>query len=356
MDLSQRLSLSYYKTIAAINETHNVYLVQHQETQKIYIKKILDIYNLHIYEYLRSHPIIGIPRIYNIYEENNRLTIIEEFVSGTSLQELIDAKALSVDFIVQFMCELCDILESLHFLNPPIIHRDIKPSNIIITPYNHVILVDFNAAKYLTNKSASDTVLLGTKGYAAPEQYGFGSSTPQTDIYALGILLKELSSALLVPTSIFDSIISQCTQMNPSDRIEDVHKLKEELEKLRGEGTANPQFTKPTARKNFAPPGFRTRTPWKILTAAITYLFIFFLSLTLEVKDATSVQRWIERFFCLLTMLSIVFCCFNYCNIQRFMPLCTNKRRSTRYLGILLLNIEVIFSLLTIMTILLSIF
>ena len=356
MDLSQRLSLSYYKTIAAINETHNVYLVQHQESKKIYIKKILDIYNLHIYEYLRTHPTIGIPKIYNIYEENNQLTIIEEFISGTSLQELIDAKALSIDFIVRFMSELCDILKSLHFLNPPIIHRDIKPSNILITPYNHVVLVDFNAAKYLTNKSTPDTVLLGTKGYAAPEQYGFGSSTPQTDIYALGILLKELSSALPAPTSMFDPIINQCTQMNPSDRMENVHKLKAELDKLTRQSTANPQFIKPAARKSFAPPGFRTRTPWKALTAVITYLFIFLLSFTLEVKNVTFVQLWIERIFCLLTMLSIVFCCFNYCNIQHFMPLCTNKRRTIRYLGILLLNIEVIFSLLIVMTILVSIF
>ena len=356
MDLSQRLSLSYYKTIAAINEAHNVYLVQHQETKRIYIKKILDIYNLHIYEYLRNHPIIGIPKIYDIYEENNQLTIIEEFISGISLQELIDTKALSTDFIVRFMFELCDILENLHFLNPPIIHRDIKPSNIIITPYNHAVLVDFNAAKHLTNKSAPDTVLLGTKGYAAPEQYGFGSSTPQTDIYALGILLKELSAALPSPTNIFDPVINQCAQMNPSDRIENVHKLKDELEKLKNLHTADPQFTKPAARKKFAPPGFRTRTPWKVLTAAATYLFILLLSFTLEVKDGTFVQLWIERIFCLLTMLSIVFCCFNYCNIQRFMPLCTNKRRIIRYLGILLLNIEVVFSLLIIMAILVTIF
>lgn len=90
------------------------------------------------------------------------------------------------------MYELCEILEKLHSANPPIVHRDIKPSNIIITNYDHVILLDFNAAKYFTDPNTSDTILLGTKGYAAPEQYGFGSSTPQTDIYAVGILLKEL--------------------------------------------------------------------------------------------------------------------------------------------------------------------
>lgn len=94
------------------------------------------------------------------------------------------------------MYDLCEILEKLHSVTPPIVHRDTKPSNIIITNYEHVVLLDFNAAKYFADTDTADTILLGTKGYAAPEQYGFGSSTPQTDIYALGILLKELVKSL----------------------------------------------------------------------------------------------------------------------------------------------------------------
>ena len=86
----------------------------------------------------------------------------------------------------------------------PIIHRDIKPSNIMITEQNHVVLLDFNAAKLYTNASTNDTVLLGTKGYAAPEQYGFGSSSPQTDIYAIGVLIKEAADHMTnVPERLF---------------------------------------------------------------------------------------------------------------------------------------------------------
>ena len=361
MDYAERLAISYYNTIATINDAHKVYLVQHRESQKIYIKKIIDIYNPYIYKYLQDHPITGIPKLYDIYAENGQLTIIEEFISGTSLQELIDDRALSIDFIVRFLCELCDILEKLHFLNPPIIHRDIKPSNIIITPYQHVVLIDFNAAKYFTNQSDSDTVLLGTKGYAAPEQYGFGSSTPQTDIYALGILLKELSAALSVPTTLFDAIIQICTQINPSDRFQNVHMLKAEIEKIKNGSTNDHRPARPAKPagpvtwKNLTPPGFRTRTPWKIFTASIIYLFIFWLCLSFEVKDATVVQVWIERIISLLIMLSVVFCCFNYCNIQCFVPLCTSNHRLLRYFGILLLNIAVTFSLFMVMCILISI-
>ena len=87
---------------------------------------------------------------------------------------------------------LCNILEALHSMTPPIIHRDIKPSNIIITSYNYAMLLDFNAAKQFSGQNESDTVLIGTPGYAAPEQYGFGSSSPKTDIYSLGIVLREM--------------------------------------------------------------------------------------------------------------------------------------------------------------------
>lgn len=346
MDYVERLAISYYNTIATINGPHKIYLVQHQESQKIYIKKILDVYNLHIYEYLKVHRLAGIPQLHNMYEENGQLTIIEEFISGTSLQEIIDSRALTIDLIIRFMCELCDILGQLHFLNPPIIHRDIKPSNIIITPYQHVVLIDFNAAKYLTDKNSSDTVLLGTKGYAAPEQYGFGSSTPQTDIYALGILLKELSSALTVPTNIFDAIINKCTQIDSSDRPANVHVLKSEFKKLKARNANSPQSPAHAAWSNWLPPGFRTKTPWKILTSSIIYLFILGLSLAFEVEDATAFQLWFSRVIFFLAMLSIVFCWFNYRNIQRFIPFCRNEYKIIRYLGILLLNAAVILILL----------
>ena len=77
MDLDQRLAISYYKPIAAINEPHHVYLVQHQETKKIAIKKVLDVYNLAVYAELYRNPVAGTPRIINYYEEAGQLTVIE---------------------------------------------------------------------------------------------------------------------------------------------------------------------------------------------------------------------------------------------------------------------------------------
>ncbi len=355
MDYSKRLAISYYKTIATLNESHKIYLVQHQETQKIYVKKILDVYNKDIYQSIAEHPICGIPQIIVLYEEDNQLIVIEHYVSGCSLQEKIDTSSLSIDCIFQYMVELCAILERMHSFQPPIIHRDIKPSNIMITEHNHVMLLDFNAAKYFTESTDIDTVLLGTKGYAAPEQYGFGSSTPRTDIYALGILLKELLFVLPSSSSMLNDIIAKCVQINPADRYQSVTELKAALKQTR-----QPQMEIKTCSsltfRSFLPPGFRTLTPWKVIFSSMMYLIILCLCINLEVENTFGAALWVERIFCLFVMLSFIFVGFNYLNIQKGFPLCKHRFKIVRYIGIALLDIMVVTALLILMLIVKSIF
>ena len=221
MDLSERLAISYYKEIADINESHKVYLVQHQETKKIYVKKVLDVFNLDIYRRLSALSIQGVPQIIACCPIDNQLILIEEYVSGTSLEELLSAKKVTCHDVLHYICDICTVLEHLHSLEPPIIHRDIKPSNIIITGYNRAVLLDFNVAKFFSEHMAEDTVLLGTKGYAAPEQYGFGSSTPRTDIFSLGVVLKEMLAVCPDYPSALNKITAKCTNLNPKERSPD---------------------------------------------------------------------------------------------------------------------------------------
>ncbi len=352
MEYAQRRDISQYRTIAVMNEMHQVYLVQHQETGKIYIKKILDVYHPQIYAYLRQNKITGVPRIVDMYEENQQLTVIEEYISGTSLRELIANGSLSAKAVIQYMCELCDILDQLHHLDPPIIHRDIKPSNVIITSCGHAMLIDFNAAKYLTNVHAPDTVLLGTQGYAAPEQYGFGSSLPQTDIYAMGVMLRELVASLPRERDRFDRLIEKCTRIDPADRYPSAMDLKQALLEIQGK----PAGSKKGTLHKLIPPGYRSRTPWKMFIATIVYLMIIWVSMTMEVEGVYGTALWIERFFALLILLSFVFGSFNYCHIQNLIPLCKNKNRLLRYLGILLLDAMLAFSLGILLMIVSSIF
>lgn len=353
MNDSQKLALSFYKQIATLNQAHNIFLVQHQDTNKIYVKKILNIYNIDIYKKLAAHPICGIPRIVEYYECANQLILIEDYISGQSLEELIHTHTLNLEDIIHYCIELCAILHKLHELQPPIVHRDIKPSNIIVTEYNHVILLDFNAAKFFSDSSSSDTILLGTKGYAAPEQYGFGSSTPKTDIYALGILLKELTSSLSnIPHSL-DKIIEKCTELNPDDRYNTIDDLSNALLQF-----LSPQkiHSSPISYHKFLPPGFRTCTTWKMILASLNYLFFFWISISLEVENTYGATLWFERIFCYIMFLSVVFATCNYLNVQRHFSLCQSNRLIIKVLGILLLDTILLTLLFILMMILESLF
>lgn len=379
--------MSDYKIISALNEEHKVYLVQSALSDKVYVQKILDVYNIRVYEYLYRNPVSGIPRLINYYEDGNQLVVIEEYISGTSLQEKIDNSDLSVSDIRSYMIMLCNILEALHSMTPPIIHRDIKPSNIIITSYNYAILLDFNAAKQFSGQNESDTVLIGTPGYAAPEQYGFGSSSPKTDIYSLGVVLREMLGSITPTPDIaqilqrLNLIAEKCTQMTPAARYQSVAELKNAVSQScypaqrstfaagnssqyahHNRDNANNATNADTAKRaihdsafHFLPPGFRTKTPWKMLLSSVAYLFIIWLCLSLELENTYGTKLWLERIFCLGMFIFAICCGFNYLNVQNILPLCKSKNRFLHYVGIILLDVAVIFALFVIMFIIESV-
>lgn len=362
MNLSQRLSNSFYQVVAAINEPHKVYLVRHRDSGRFFVKKVLDVYSSDIYKELKSHPIPGIPRIMDSWEEDERLIIIEEFISGITLKDIIENDSsdtcgiLTVEQIGHYMISLCEILERLHSHNPPLIHRDIKPSNIIITSYDNVILLDFNAARFYSGDPGreSDTQLLGTKGYAAPEQYGFGESSPQTDLYSIGRILQECVDALPEDNSatenitdkqstisarttdshIFDNVIRKCTQLTPSQRYASAGALKNALLSCLGQ-SRRPDIIG-TVVNPYLPPGFRTLNPWKMLIASVVYYLIFYVSLTLQVKDSSGMELLLEKITVLFLALMNVMMGSNYLGIHRYLLFHRSDSRALRVTGVLL--------------------
>lgn len=136
-----------------------------------------------------KHP--GIPRIIDIFYENDNLYMVEDYIEGENLKEYVKRKgSLNTEEICKIASKIGQIVEYLHSFDPPIIHRDLKPSNIMITPEGEVVLIDFGISRVYKPGQESDTVYIGSRGYAAPEQfYGTGQSSTQTDIYALGAVI-----------------------------------------------------------------------------------------------------------------------------------------------------------------------
>lgn len=345
MTLDEKLRLSYYKEIAKLNEEHDIFLVQHIETHKVYVMKKLARYNPSVYEKTASLCLAGLPHICELFEEDDCLIVIEEYISGHTLQELLDTQGtFSESEVVSYAMMLCDILSPLHASEPPIIHRDLKPSNIMLTPRGDIILLDLNAAKYVDASQEEDTVLLGTKGYAAPEQYGFGSSNEQTDIYALGMTMNVLLTGSVTEKYAADNelqnIIKTCTQLNPEDRYQSVTELSDRLKSLIS--PADTAFPKTDAdsetgntlpeKRSYVIPGFRSKNILHMMLAVFGYAFILWCGLSLEVIGETSlVFIWANRLcFTTAALLSVAFNC-NYLDIQHYLPVYKITSRTKRW-------------------------
>ena len=230
--------ISCYREIADLNKDHGISIVQHIETGKIYLKKVMSVYNMSVFERLYFHPVRNIPRIYAMYEKNNVLTVIEEYISGDTFQEILNiCGPLAPEDVRKYALAVCDILIALHSGEQPIIHRDIKPSNVMVTEDDRLYLIDLNAARLMTNEKSRDTRLLGTEGFAAPEQFGFGESTPLSDIFAVGSFMTALltgdTKAENLPPSRLNPVILKCLELDPKNRYSSATQLKSALTKAR---------------------------------------------------------------------------------------------------------------------------
>ncbi len=344
MEVDAALCLSFYRDIATLNEAHGVALVQHVETKAVYVKKTLTVYDLQVFQHLKDHPVAGIPRIEELVETDGRLYVIEEYISGRSLREVLAASGpLPPAEALVCLHQLCDILRPLHSLSPPIVHRDIKPSNLILTPAGRLYLVDFNAAKETSDAKARDTVLLGTAGYAAPEQYGFSPSQPTADIYALGVLLNEMLTGKLPQEERADgpltAVIQKCLRMEPSQRYQTVDLLLQDAKRR----SRLPR----TAAKSIRPwllPGFRSNKPLRWALAALWYALLLLLSCTAVVKDTPPTDLLLLRITLFLIFFGETLWLGNYRNAWQHLPLSRNPSKPIRLLGIVLWAVVLFFA------------
>lgn len=138
-----------------------------------------------------DHP--GLATVTDFFEENGYLYLTMEYVQGETLSAaLARARRFEEAQVLAWGRELCGVLAYLHHQEPPIVFRDLKPDNIMVQPDGTLKLIDFGIARFFKQGQQSDTVALGTVGYAAPEQYGRGQTDPRADVYSLGVVLYQL--------------------------------------------------------------------------------------------------------------------------------------------------------------------
>lgn len=189
-----------------------------------------------------DHPCL--PRIVDIIDREDVIFIVMDYIEGETLKRVIDREgAQDQEQVLKWALSLCDVLMYLHSQDPPIIYRDMKPANIMLQPNGNIKLIDFGIAREYKEQSIEDTVSLGTKGYAAPEQFGgHGQTDVRTDIYCLGVTLYHLvtgKNPAEPPYEMYpirhwngrlsaglEKIIQKCTQADPNERYQSDAELK----------------------------------------------------------------------------------------------------------------------------------
>jgi serine/threonine protein kinase len=137
-----------------------------------------------------SHP--NLPRIYDAFSERGRSYLVMDFIDGKTLHQMLreaNGQPLPLPQVLFYAQQLCSVLGYLHQHHPPIIFRDVKPTNVMVTNTGHIYLIDFGIARFFKEGQAQDTILLGSPGYAPPEQHGIAQTSPRSDIYGLGATL-----------------------------------------------------------------------------------------------------------------------------------------------------------------------
>lgn len=171
-----------------------------------------------------------LPQIMEVAEENGRIAVLEEYIEGDSLAELLRGACFTAAEAREITWQLCQALWVLHSMGA--VHRDVKPENIILRG-RQAVLIDFDASRLFKGEHSADTCILGTTGYAAPEQYGIAQTDERADIYSLGVLLNIMLTGRHPSKELthgrWGRVVQKCTMVNPKKRYRSVLDLMEAL-------------------------------------------------------------------------------------------------------------------------------
>ena len=185
---------------------------------------------LDAYEILCGIRCENLPEIYDAIRVDDGQIVLEEYIDGVTIAQVMETGKYHYRGAKIVLTGICHALTVLH--DRGIVHRDVKPENIMIDGNGRVLLLDLNVSR-MESQACRDTVIMGTVGYASPEQLGLSQSDARADIYAAGVLLNVMLTGKH-PTVAFASgragrIIRKCTALNPDDRYQTAEKLSDAL-------------------------------------------------------------------------------------------------------------------------------
>lgn len=269
----------------SVGETGDTCLARNKQTGELVVKKQVSIEAGVIYERLRTISSPYLVPICEICFLEDSCIVVEKYISGETIKQKLEQRGRfsegeAKDIAIQILRALQLIYKN------GIVHRDLTASNILISTDGIVKVLDFGIARIPKENKMKDTILMGTVGYASPEQFGFCQTDDRTDIYAFGVLLNKMITGKmpneqLVEKREFRAIIKKCIMIDPKERYFSAGEILKELgEKGVGENIWE------TDRSIW--PGFRKNVAWRKFVAIVAYLYVLmgFTGVLIAVGDS----------------------------------------------------------------------
>lgn len=249
----------------------NLDLVQNKFTRQLMVRRISPAADYPVLQTLCRIKHRNLMEIYDVKTQDGVCISLCEYINGMTLDMQVEYYLpLDIRSAKDILCQICDGLSQLHING--IVHRDIKPGNVMITDDGTVKIIDYSISRLIKPEQRKDTTVLGTAGYASPEQFGFTQTNGKTDIYACGVLLNYLLTGKLPNEQLHQgpltTVIQQCIEIDENKRFASADELKKVL-----------QGKKINRRRPFRPlPGFRSKHVFpKIITVFFYIVWIFML-------------------------------------------------------------------------------
>ena len=249
----------------------NLDLVQNKFTRQLMVRRISPAADYPVLQTLCRIKHRNLMEIYDVKTQDGVCISLCEYINGMTLDMRVEYyQPFDIRSAKDILCQICDGLSQLHING--IVHRDIKPGNVMITDDGTVKIIDYSISRLIKPEQRKDTTVLGTAGYASPEQFGFTQTNGKTDIYACGVLLNYLLTGKLPNEQLHQgpltTVIQQCIEIDENKRFASADELKKVL-----------QGKKINRRRPFRPlPGFRSKHVFpKIITVFFYTVWIFML-------------------------------------------------------------------------------
>ncbi len=167
------------------------------------------------------------------FEGQQGFFVLQEYISGETLEEILAKSGpLPKERALSYAVQLLEALEVVH--REGIIHRDVTPANIIIGTDGFLRLLDFGISRVPDPEKSRDTQILGTAGYAAPEQFGFRQTDARTDLYAAGVVLNQMLTGHFPGEKLPEEkalawIVERATALDPGNRYESAAQMRRDV-------------------------------------------------------------------------------------------------------------------------------